>query len=103
MAFTAGLTVSQGVEWPGGGDTLRVVLDTRSLPKFKSTHGWCDTTLLEATIECMKANAAQLSSDGPRGLRFLEIRVTAGNDYAKYGGTFELSDYRCGSMRRQSP
>src|SRR5437870_4894781 len=61
LAFTMGLKISMDAarSWPWRGDTLWATLDVSRLASFADTTEWADTSVLAATMECIKANAGQ--------------------------------------------
>ncbi len=106
-AFMTGLTASvDGLRsWPNRSDTIVVVLDVRrahsvsetKLPGFlPPKSSWPDDSLIRATVECMKANAAQYS-----GVHFLALRIRGPSEFNQYGGIFNVKDRRCGPKGRQ--
>ena len=91
--------------WPSHGDTIAVVLDLSrahsvadtKLPGYlPRTASWPDQSLVLATIECMKANAAQFSE-----VHFLAVRILGSQEFAGLGGVFNLKGLRSGPSRSQ--
>jgi hypothetical protein len=106
LAFMTGLTASVDElrSWPNRSDTIAVVLDVRrahpvpetklpgSLPPKSS---WPDASLIRATVECMKANAAQYSE-----VHYLALIIRGPSEFDQYGGIFNVKDRRCGPKSR---
>ena len=107
-AFMAGLKatlVDVMNSWPSRGDTIAVALDLSKahsvadtkLPGYlPRTAEWPDESLVLATVECMKANAAQFLE-----VHFLVIRILGSKEFAGLGGVFSLEGFRGGPSRRQ--
>ena len=106
-AFMAGVKASLVDvmnSWPSRGDTIAVALDLSKahsvadtkLPGYlpRSTE-WPDESLVLATVECMKANAAQFPE-----VHFLAIRILGSHKFAGLGGVFSLEGFRGGPSRR---
>jgi hypothetical protein len=99
VAFTAKLKVR--VVFPPDnrsylfGDTLRVALDTRGLEAGTRESDWSDSTIVEATIECIMANAATSPS-----VRVVDLRVEGDRKYRGYGGVRSTRRFRAGPLRR---
>ena len=100
VAFTAGLRVRKdslrGRPVTGQGDTVWVTLDASRLAPLGKPIERADTILLAATVECMKANAGQWAE-----IHFLALRISGPRKYARFGGIFDVRDYRCGPKKRQ--
>ncbi len=100
VAFTAGLKVRVvfGADTLGSlfGDTLRVVLDTRGLEAGTRKSDWPDSTVIEATIECIMANAAISPS-----VRLVDLRIEGDRKYRGYGGVRSTRRFRAGPLRRE--
>jgi len=106
-AFMAGLKASlvDGMNsWPSRGDTIAVALDLSKahsvadtkLPGYlPRTASWPDESLVLATVECLKANAAQFPE-----VHFLAIRILGSREFAGLGGVFGLEGFRDGPGRR---
>ena len=96
-AFATGFKVR--VEWHEGaspplfGDTMRVVLDTRSLPGRNDEWAWGDSSLVAATVQCIVANAAQLPA-----CRFVDLKVEGS---PTFGGVYSTRRFRCGPIKRE--
>jgi hypothetical protein len=101
VAFEAGIRVEvdsgfMNLPHAAGGDTVRAVLDVSRLASRRSGIEWADTALIEATVECMKANAGQHGKIG-----FILLRIRGPREYARFGGVFAVDGYRCGPKKRQ--
>jgi hypothetical protein len=99
-AFAAGFKASMDWKgWPDRGDTLRVVLDLSGVASRRDENGWSDTTLVEATVECMRANAGQFAP----AVHYLAVKIDGTAKYARYAGVFDVRGYKCGPAVRQYP
>lgn len=78
------------------GDTLRVFVDLSGITAQKTSHGWNLQTVVEATVECVLANAAQYRSgrDWDRKkwveARYVELEIRGSTEYADLGGVFSF-------------
>ena len=99
LAFTTRLkvTVDWARSWPTRGDTISAALDVTRLASMSDTIEWADTTLLSATVECMKSNAGQYAPE----VQFLALRIRGPRRYSKYGGIYDVRNYKCGPKERQ--
>jgi len=103
-AFMTGLTVSiAGTSLRG--DTIvatldvskaHTVLETKLLGFLPRACPWPNESLVQATIECMKANAAQWPE-----AHYLSLRIRGDADLKRYEGVFNVSDRACGPKTRQ--
>jgi hypothetical protein len=97
-AFAAGLRVS--LEF---GDSMTpdstLSAELHVPTAFHLENGWDDPTLIEAIVECMKATLGQFAP----AVRFLAIKIKGPRRYARYGGTFDVRDYKCGPKVWQFP
>jgi hypothetical protein len=99
-AFAAGINASMDWRgWPDRGDTLRVNLDLSRVAAGRDENGWSDTTLVEATVECMRANAGQFAPS----VHYLAVKIDGAARYARYAGVFDVRGYKCGPAVRQYP
>jgi hypothetical protein len=74
------------------GDTMRVILDASNLKRSSARRMECaDTTLVDATIQCLIVNAARY-----RQVPFLHVAIVGPAELARYGGAFGTEGYRCG-------
>lgn len=96
-AFEAGLrtevTFNSAKEPPLFGDTLRVVL--RATKPSADLGDFDYATVLEATVQCILANAAQSPS-----IKFVALRVEGEKLYRSYGGVFATAGFRNGPRKR---
>ncbi len=79
-------------------DTLQVVLDASLLKGPRTPSGMPDTSLVEATGQCLLVNSATISR-----IKFVDLKVRGPLKYRKYGGVYATEPYRCGARKQQFP